>query len=112
MRAPRLRWFILLSSLLLSSLLVSSLSAFAQQDQTPAASSGRPSDRLHPEQADSEALVSKPGPPGLTPDANRNLSQDQMRKLLRVVADKDIENDKRQRDYTYIDREVQKKLDG
>jgi len=112
MRAPRLRWFILLSSLLLSSLLVSSLSAFAQQDQPPAASSGRSSDRLHPEQADSDALVAKPAPPDLTPDANGNLSQDQMRKLLRVVADKDIENDKRQRDYTYIDREVQKKLDG
>ncbi len=35
-----------------------------------------------------------------------------MRQLLRVVADKDIENDKRQRDYTYIDREVENKLDG
>jgi hypothetical protein len=35
-----------------------------------------------------------------------------MRQLFRVVADKDIENDKRQRDYTYIDREVQNKLDS
>ncbi len=35
-----------------------------------------------------------------------------MRQLFRVVADKDIENDKRQRDYTYIDREVQNNLDG
>jgi len=35
-----------------------------------------------------------------------------MRALFHVVADKDIENEKRQRDYTYIDREVQNKLDG
>jgi hypothetical protein len=35
-----------------------------------------------------------------------------MRELFRVVGDKEIENDKRQRNYTYIDREVQKNLDG
>ena len=35
-----------------------------------------------------------------------------MQKLFRIVADKDIENDKRQRDYTYIEREVQHNLDG
>lgn len=35
-----------------------------------------------------------------------------MQQLFRVVADKDIENDRRQRDYTYIEREVQKRLDG
>jgi hypothetical protein len=50
--------------------------------------------------------------PDLTPGADGKLSQEQMRQLLRVVADKDIENDKRQRDYTYIDREVQNNLDG
>jgi hypothetical protein len=48
----------------------------------------------------------------LTPDANGQLSQEQMQRLLRVVADKDIENDKRLRDYTYIEREVTNKLDG
>jgi hypothetical protein len=50
--------------------------------------------------------------PDLTTGADGKLSQDQMRQLLRVVADKDIENDKRQRDYTYINREVQNNLDG
>lgn len=35
-----------------------------------------------------------------------------MRALFHVVAEKDVENEKRQRDYTYIDREVQNKLDG
>jgi hypothetical protein len=48
----------------------------------------------------------------LTPDANGKLSQEQMQQLLRVVADKDIDNDKRQRDYTYIERDVDNKLDG
>lgn len=48
----------------------------------------------------------------LTPDANGKLSQEQMQALLRVVADKDIENDKRLHDYTYIEHDVDKKLDG
>jgi hypothetical protein len=48
----------------------------------------------------------------LSPDAQGKLSQEQMQRLLRVVADKDRENDKRQRDYTYIEREVVNKLDG
>src|SRR5262245_7863884 len=48
----------------------------------------------------------------LTPEANGTLSQAQMQQLFRVVADKDLENDKRQRDYTYIERQVEDKLDG
>jgi len=35
-----------------------------------------------------------------------------MRHLFRVVADKDIENQKRVHDYTYVEREVEHKLDG
>ncbi len=38
--------------------------------------------------------------------------QEQIRELLRRVAEKDIENDKRLRDYTYIQREEQHRLDG
>jgi hypothetical protein len=40
------------------------------------------------------------------------LSQDQIRDLIRQTAANDMENDKRQRDYTYIEREEQHKLDG
>lgn len=40
------------------------------------------------------------------------LSQDQIRTLIRHTADNDMENDKRQRDYTYIQREEQHRLDG
>ena len=72
----------------------------------------------HPEQAPASPSNNEPKPesqnpkPDLTPDANGALSQEQMQQLFRVVADKDIENDKRQRDYTYIEQEVQNNLDG
>jgi hypothetical protein len=41
-----------------------------------------------------------------------SLSEDQIRDLIRQTAEKDMENDKQQRDYTYIQREEQHKLDG
>jgi hypothetical protein len=41
-----------------------------------------------------------------------SLTSDQIRDLIRQAAEKDIENDKRQRDYTYIQREEEHKLDG
>jgi len=50
--------------------------------------------------------------PDLTPDKTGKLSQEQMQQLFRVVADKDIENDKRLRNYTYIERDEERKLDG
>jgi len=40
------------------------------------------------------------------------LSQDQIKDLIKQVADNDDKNDKKQRDYTYIEREVETKLDG
>jgi hypothetical protein len=48
----------------------------------------------------------------LTPDAYGSLSQSKIEQLFRVVAQKDMENDKRQRDYTYIDRQVENRVDG
>lgn len=41
-----------------------------------------------------------------------SLSQHQIRDLIRQTAANDMENDKRQRDYTYIQREEQHHLDG
>jgi hypothetical protein len=49
------------------------------------------------------------------PDRNTtapSLSQDQIRDLIREAAEKDMQNDKKQRDYTYIQREEEHKLDG
>ena len=60
----------------------------------------------------SDSAVSPTSIPDLTPGPDGKLSQEQMQQLLRVVAEKDMENDKRQRDYTYIEREVQKNFDG
>lgn len=48
----------------------------------------------------------------LRPDASGTVSQEQIRELLRRVAEKDLENEKRLRDYTYIQREEEHKLDG
>ena len=42
----------------------------------------------------------------------RSFSQDQIRQLIQQVADKDSENDKKQRDYTYMERQEERKLDG
>jgi hypothetical protein len=91
------------------------------QDQAPSAPAAQTpaSPALeHPEQ---DATASSNGEPktesratklDLTPDRNGALSQEQMQQLFRVVADKDSENDKRQRDYTYIERDAQNNLDG
>jgi hypothetical protein len=53
-----------------------------------------------------------PSLPDLNPDASGKLSQQQMQQLFRVVAEKDIENDKRLRDYTYVERDEERRLDG
>ncbi|MGA8838106.1 MAG: hypothetical protein WB538_20915 [Candidatus Sulfotelmatobacter sp.] len=92
------------SGLVLLFTLLAGFSGLAQQNQSapvdpvPAAQAGS--------SADSASL------PDLTPDANGALSQDQMQRLFRIVADKDMENDKRLRDYTYIERDEEHKLDG
>jgi hypothetical protein len=41
-----------------------------------------------------------------------SLSEDQIRQLIRQTAENDMANDKRQRDYTYIQREEESKLNG
>jgi hypothetical protein len=47
-----------------------------------------------------------------TNSAAPSLSQDQIRDLIRRSADKDMENDKKLRDYTYVERDQERKLDG
>lgn len=89
---------------LLAFLLLVGLPVFAQQEGTSSA----PADDKSPTGAASTATPAL----DLSTGADGKLSQEKMRELFRVVADKDIENDKRQRDYTYTDREVQKNLDG
>jgi hypothetical protein len=101
------------------SLFLIALSAFSQEDQTPAPAAASPAS------ASADKVVVPPSSsavpqtsesarpsPDLTPDVNGALSQEQMRALTRVVAENYRANYKKQRDYTYIEREVQKKLDG
>ena len=64
------------------------------------------------ERSDSIAHAKLAPLPDLKPDANGRLSEVQMQQLFRVVADKDLENDKLLRNYTYVEREVVTKLDG
>ncbi len=50
--------------------------------------------------------------PDLKPDANGRLSQEQMQDLRQIVMEHYRANYTKQRDYTYIDREVENKLDS
>jgi hypothetical protein len=86
-------------------LLIASVSACAQQRQ-PAAPAIQVESSAATTAADGTSL------PDLKPDANGALSQEQMQRLFRVVADRDIENDKRLRNYTYIERDNEHRLDG
>ncbi|MGD0824148.1 MAG: hypothetical protein ABR908_06170 [Terriglobales bacterium] len=53
-----------------------------------------------------------PAPLDLKPDATGAVPAEQIRELLRRAEEKDLENDKRERDYTYLEREEQHHLDG
>jgi hypothetical protein len=51
--------------------------------------------------------------PGSAPASKTiSLSQDQIRQLIRETADHDMANDKKQRDYTYVEREEDHRVDG
>jgi hypothetical protein len=99
------------------------LSAMAQQSQTPApalptdnrspaAVSGQQVEESPTLAASDESKSGESPKLDLTPDAKGKLSQEQIEPLVRVVADRFIENEKRKRDYTYIERDVTNTLDG
>jgi hypothetical protein len=92
--------------LLLFLILASSLPAFAQQSPPDTAPTEVP------KPADATPPPTRTPEPDLTPDATGTLSQKQMQELFRVVAERDRSNHKRQRDYTFLKREVENKLDG
>ena len=56
--------------------------------------------------------TSSVAPIKLEPDASGEISQAQFRELLRYAQDREVENEKRLRDYTYVQREEEHKLDG
>lgn len=95
----------------LSFCLFLSLTVFAQQEPQPSPEPDPSSDSTKTNDASLAVAPENPPKPDLTPDASGKLSQPQMQQLLRVVAAKDMENDKLLRNYTYIERQVQSKLD-
>ena len=104
--------FIRRSSVIFAVSLLVSFRAAAQQEGHRAPEANSKAATESRDKPSAEESIPSSERPDLTPDAQGKLSQEQMQKLLRVVADKDIENDKRQRDYTYIERQVQNHLDG
>ena len=58
---------------------------------------------------DSAGAKARPSPAETRPTT---LSQEQIRELIRQAAEKDLENDKKQRNYTYIERQEMHHLDG
>jgi len=89
-------------------LVLSASAAWGQQEQAASPAPPAQSDESAKEEPKPEAAPKL----DLTPDAHGQLSREQMQELFRVVADKDLENDKRQRDYTYVERDLEKNLDG
>jgi hypothetical protein len=83
-------------------ILVAAALAFAQNAPAP-----DPLKQLEPPPlpVTKPASLSLPFAPGL-------LSQAQMKELIQKVVANDIANDKKQRDYTYIERDVENNLDG
>ncbi len=78
---------------------------------------GSPSATPTPEVAASAPVAAPlPAPPlpplDLTPGASGVVPPEQIRALLSRAAEKDLENDKRQRDYTYVERQEERSLDG
>ena len=64
--------------------------------------------------ADDKPSNPKPGTPAAPslPSRPGSLTVEQIRDLIQKVAANDIENDKKQRNYTYIERDVENSLDG
>jgi hypothetical protein len=95
-------------AMLLALLLLASVPIAYAQNAAPVST---PSDPAHSTTTDKATSPTVPRI-DLAPGRDGKLSQPQMQQLFRIVADKDIENDKRQRDYTYIERQVMHTLDG
>ena len=102
LRTSALRFCVaLIFPAVLSTVLLSAVCAFSQDF---------PSDSQPPIAARPAALASPPV--DLKPDASGAVPPEQIRELLRRAEEKDIENDKQQRDYTYVERQEARKLDG
>jgi len=91
------------------------LPVLAQQDAS-SASANHPPEATASTKAASPTKASDPAPsaaqPDLNPDAKGNLSSDQMRELTRVVAQNFRENFRKQANYTFVQRDVDRTMSG
>jgi hypothetical protein len=88
--------------IVLAFVLLSLVGALAQEPGPPVA-------------ADSKSTAQRPivlKPVELKPDASGTVPPEQIRELLLRAEEKDIQNDKQQRDYTYVERTEEHKLDA
>ena len=79
----------------------------SQQSPLPDASQTPPTSKP----SSDESAVGPP-PIKLEPDASGLVSQSQFRELLRYAQDREVQNEKRLHDYTYVEREEEHRLDG
>jgi hypothetical protein len=86
------------------SLFVAMLACFVSAQDSAAPSTSIPSPHV--------PAVAPLNPIDLKPDASGSVPAEQLRELLRRAEENDLENDKRQRDYTYIERVERHILDG
>ena len=86
-------------------ILLSCLPRLAQQE-APASQSANP-----PNSASTASEVARPKL-DLTPGKDGKLSQEQMREIARVVAENYRANYQRERDYTFVERDVENTVDG
>ena len=89
-----------LVSRLILALVALSCFALAQEPESVAVPKGAPTQ------------AASPPPVTLEPDASGTVPAEQIRALLRKAETNDLENNKRLRDYTYVEREEEHKLDG
>jgi hypothetical protein len=84
----------------------------AQEQMPPPVAASKPTD-LNPTGLNPSAPMPVALKPlDLIPDASGVVPPEQIRELLLRAEEKDIQNDKQQRDYTYIERIEEHKLDG
>src|SRR5450631_519556 len=62
--------------------------------------------------ASTPALGQSPDSSKLASSTGAVLSEDQIRDLIRRAAERDLQNDKQQRNYTYVERQEEHTLDG
>ncbi|MGA9527086.1 MAG: hypothetical protein WBS24_03100 [Terriglobales bacterium] len=86
------------------------LACCAQGQESPGASAA-PSSSVPGDSAAKPVQPSSP-PIQLSPDASGAVSLEQIRDLFRYAQDREVENEKRLRDYTYIERQEERMLDS